>query len=52
MLSPSARLNLGYVLRSRQTSATAWDHDHIALVNLFYAPVIPPLLATGEADLY
>lgn len=50
MLSDSTRLNLGYVLRSRQTAASTWEHDHIALVNLFFAPAVPPIWSPGGLD--
>lgn len=51
MLSDATRLNLGYVLRSRMTSASAWEHDHVALVNLAFAPSVPPLMrAEGMLD--
>ena len=49
MLSDSTRLNLGYVLRSRQSAPSVWEHDQIALVNLLFTPAVPPLF--GDADL-
>lgn len=48
MLGDTTRLNVSYVLRSRQTAASAWEHDHIALVSLLFTPDVPPLLGADE----
>lgn len=42
LMGDYARLDLGYVLRSRATAAGPWDHDHIVNVNLFFAPKATP----------
>lgn len=38
-MSPDTRLDAGYILRSRNTTA-GWDHDHILNVYLFFAPKV------------
>jgi hypothetical protein len=43
LLGKHARLETGYILRSRATASGAWEHDHIFNLYLFYAPDIPAL---------
>ena len=38
------RLDVAYVFRSRADAALAWDHDHIALLSLYFQPRVAPLL--------
>ena len=49
-LSDSTRLNLGYVLRSRQTVPSGWEHDHIAQVNVVFTPAVAPLWNPAESE--
>jgi hypothetical protein len=42
MLNPSTRLDVGYMIRSREDPAGNWAHDHILNLYLFLDVVPPP----------
>jgi hypothetical protein len=53
ILGKHARLETGYILRSRMSSG-AWTHDHVFNLYLFYSPNIPALapkeLPAGQGE--